>query len=286
MQDGPGPRPFDVTTRHLIEQDPVSWLHWIGLPVTDPVHSVDSEVSTVLAEVDKVLRVEAASPWYAHIEVQTGHDHDLPLRLLQYHVLLRRRHRRPVESTAVLLQPAADGPKLSGVLELFGVAENQTIRFRFRVVRLWECPVDEILRGGLGILPLAPLADVERSRLPAIMEQIDERFERDATPSGAGDLRAATLLLLGLRYDRSEARQLLQGVKGMRESSTYQAILDEGQVVRARRDVIELGTEKFGPPDSATVAAIERLDDLDILSRLLRRILRTSTWEELLASAD
>lgn len=294
MQVGPGPRPFDVTTRQLIEQDPVSWLRWIGLPVSDPVHAVDSEVSTVLAEVDKVLRVEAATPWYAHIEVQTGHDPELPSRLLQYHVLLRHRHKQPIESTAVLLQRGADGPELSGLLEQHGIDGSRTIAFRFRVVRLWECPVDEILSGGLGILPLAPLADVERSRLPAIMEQIDERFERDATPSGAGELRAATLLLLGLRYDRIEARQLLRGVKGMRESSTYQAILEEGreagreegQVVQARGDVIDLGTEKFGPPESVTIAAIERLDDLVILRRLLRSILRASTWGELLASAD
>ena len=69
----------------------MNWLRWIGLPVSDPVHAVDSEVSTVLAEVDKVLRVEAATPWYAHIEVQTGHDPELPSRLLQYHVLLRHR---------------------------------------------------------------------------------------------------------------------------------------------------------------------------------------------------
>jgi predicted transposase YdaD len=126
------------------------------------------------------------------------------------------------------------------------------------------------------------------------MEHIDQRFEDDATPSEAGTLRAATLLLLGLRYDTNEARQLLRGVRGMRESSTYQAILEEGrvegrvegQVIEARRIVLGLGTSKFGAPDAATLATLERLDDLDTLHRLAAGLLQTSTWEELLAAVS
>ena len=72
----------------LIELDPRAWLDWIGLPVEGPVHSIESDVGTVLAEVDKVLRVEASRPWLAHIELQANHDPDLPFRLLQYHALL------------------------------------------------------------------------------------------------------------------------------------------------------------------------------------------------------
>ena len=285
VQEGPGPRPFDVATRELIERDPTSWLTWIGLPVDGEVHALDSEVSTVLAEVDKVLRVDAPSPWLAHIETQTGRDPQLPFRLLQYHGLLLYRHGLPVESTIVLLRSEADGPELRfGRLDLHGVTGNRTLTFWFRVVRLWERSVDEILAGGLGILPLAPLADVERSRLPQAMEQIDQRFENNATPADAGTLRAATLILLGLRYDRDEARQLLRGVKGMRESSTYQAILEEGRVDQARRDVLELGTEKFGPPDTSVIERLDRIDDPDTLGHLLRGVLRAPTWQELLAA--
>ena len=113
MQQGAGPRPFDVTTRRLIESDPVGWLAWLGLPVDGPVQPLDSEVSTVLAEVDKVLEVAGPSPWLAHLEVQSGHDPELPARMLQYHVLLRYRDKKPVESIVVLLRPEADGPELS-----------------------------------------------------------------------------------------------------------------------------------------------------------------------------
>ena len=58
MQQNRGPRPFDTTTRLLIDSDPAGWLRWSGLPVDGPVRPIESDVSTVLAEVDKVLRPE------------------------------------------------------------------------------------------------------------------------------------------------------------------------------------------------------------------------------------
>jgi hypothetical protein len=38
-QPGPrphGPRPFDITTRLLLEGDPAGWLRWLGLHVDGP----------------------------------------------------------------------------------------------------------------------------------------------------------------------------------------------------------------------------------------------------------
>jgi hypothetical protein len=212
--------------------------------------------------------------------------------MLQYHVLLRYRDKKPVESTVVLLRPGADGPELSaGRLDLHGVTGTQTIAFWFRVVRIWERPVDELLNGGLGVLPLAPIAAVEPDRLPDVIRRMGERFEHEA-PSFVGELWAATDLLLGLRYDEDVVQSLLRGVRGVRESTTYQAILREGEEVgevrgrlaQARRDVLALGTDKFGAPDAATAETLESLNDLEALHGLLRSVLRTSSWQELLAT--
>jgi predicted transposase YdaD len=298
VQQGPGPRPFDVATRRLIEDDPAGWLAWIGLPPDGPIQPLETNLSTALAEVDKVLRVEGPTPWLAHLEVQSSHDPRLPSRVLQYHVLLRHRYECPVESTIVVLRPEAYGPELSGRLDQHGVTGERTISFWFRVVRLWERPVEELLQGGLGILPLAPIAAVERDRLPEIIRRIGERFEHEASPNDIGELWAATEILMGLRYDKDDARHLLRGVKGMRESSTYQAILEEGReegreqgreqgrVTEGRQIVLELGTDKFGPPSATTVGTLEQIDDLAVLHRLARGILRTASWQELLATAS
>ena len=298
VQAGPGPRPFDTTTRRLIETDPEGWLAWLGLPVDGPIETIESDVSTVLAEVDKVLRVNGPTPWIAHVEFQASHDPLLPLRLLQYHALLLRRHLQPNVSTVVLLRSDADGADLSGYFEQRGPTGAVTVTLAYEVVRLWERSVDEVLAGGLGVLPLAPLAAVETDRVPEIIGRLRERFEREASPSETGELWAATMLLLGLRYDEHEARQILRGARGMRESSTYRAILEEGRVEgrvegreegheegrvdEARRFVLRLGARKFGEPDARTAAVLEQIDDLDTLERLGDGLLVVSSWAELL----
>lgn len=71
VQQGPGRRPFDISGSFLIELDPPAWLDWLGLPIDGPVQSIESHVGTVLAEVDKVLRIDAPAPWLAHIERPT-----------------------------------------------------------------------------------------------------------------------------------------------------------------------------------------------------------------------
>ena len=102
-----------------------------------------------------------------------------------------------------------------------------------------------------------------------------------------GELWAATDLLLGLRYDENVAQDLLRGVRGMRESSTYQAILREGEeageVRAARRIILALGTDRFGAPDAASAATLERLHDPDVFDRLAINVHQTSSWNELLA---
>jgi predicted transposase YdaD len=288
MQQGPGPRPFDVTPRQLIEGDPVGWLAWAGLPVDGPVHPIDTEISTVLAEVDKVLRVDGPSPWLAHFELQSSRDPDLPFRLLVYCALLVRHHRQPIETTVILLRPAVDHPELSGRFEWPGPTGEPTLTFRFRVIRLWQRPVEELLDGSLSLLPLAPLAAVGPADLPRVIHRLNERLADEATPDRADLLWAATFLLLDLRYDREDIKEILSDMNRLRESTAYQIILEEGReegrLEGARQTLIALGTEKFGPPDAATLASLEGDASPERIERLARRVLGSSSWQELLAT--
>ncbi|HTU89975.1 MAG TPA: hypothetical protein VMF69_07755 [Gemmataceae bacterium] len=80
----------------------------------------------------------------------------------------------------------------------------------------------------------------------------------------------------------------------MKESSTYQAILEEGRqeglmegrnegVVAEAKKVLRLqGDDAFGVPDSRTLAALERINDLAQLEDLLRRLPGETSWRELL----
>jgi predicted transposase YdaD len=294
VQHRRGPRPFDVTTSFLIESFPDAWLACAGLPVDGPARVVESDVSMVLAEVDKVIRVDAASPWLAHLELQLSRDRALPLRLLQYHVLLLRRHELPVASVVILLRPEADGPELSGRLDWLGPRGQATISFTYDVIRIWEHPAEEFLQHGLGTLPLAPLAAVEQERLPEIMRRIEERIAQEAPPQTAYELRASTFTLLGLRYDDDVARQLVRGMITMRESATYQAILeegrDEGRAVGRNQTVHDMllagGRLRFGPPDALILAALDVLTASVTPEEAARRLVQAASWADIVALAD
>src|SRR4051794_24089543 len=106
------PKTFDALTRSLLESHPADWLTLLGLIHGEPARVVNSDVSTVTAEADKVIRVDGPEPWLVHIERQTGLNTTLPRRLLRYNALLNLRHNLPVHSVAVLLRPEADGTVL------------------------------------------------------------------------------------------------------------------------------------------------------------------------------
>ncbi len=68
----------------------------------------------------------------------------------------------------------------------------------------------------------------------------------------------------------------------MEESSTYLAILDEGELKHARKMVLRIGEKKFGPANDDVVTAVKGIEDLERLDRLQERILDVSSWQELL----
>jgi predicted transposase YdaD len=242
---------------------------------------------------DKLLHVRADPDYLLHLDFQSGHDSaQLPPRLRLYNAAQAYRRRLPVFSNVVLLRPEADSPQLTGAYTEGLPGEEPYGIFRYRVIRVWELPVEPLLAGGLGTLPLAPISNVSQAQLPDVIRRMSRRLRRD---SQAKDLWAATKVLLGLRYSHDLVDVLLQGVMGMKESSTYQAIvaegraegrtegLAEGRIVEAQRFLLALGGDKFGPADEATRAAIEAVANVERLETLGRRVLTTESWQELLA---
>jgi predicted transposase YdaD len=131
-----------------------------------------------------------------------------------------------------------------------------------------------------------------------VIERMKRRVVRDVPPAEAANLWTATLVLLGLRYPRDFVTQLLSGVRAMKDSVTYQAIVEEGKaagraegiakgkIEGAREILLDLGRERFGPPDAATRAALEALTDLDRLRALSKRLFQADTWQELVAAPE
>jgi hypothetical protein len=68
----------------------------------------------------------------------------------------------------------------------------------------------------------------------------------------------------------------------MRDSDTYMMILEEGEEIRAKKDILNLGRKRFGVPDMTTTTRLESITDLAQLDRIFDRLLDVTNWQELL----
>jgi hypothetical protein len=151
-------------------------------------------------------------------------------------------------------------------------------------LRLWRQPVEPFLTGGLGLLPLAPLCDVPAAGLPAVIDRMARRLSREAAPGEADQLWTASYVLMGLSLSKQIANGLMRRVLTMKESVTYQAIVEEGEVKALQETLLELGTERFGPADETVRAAIQSNQSVDHLKAMRRHLLTAATWAALLAT--
>lgn len=292
------PKPYDSAAKALVDHAPEDWVRVFGLPVGETVSVVDTDLATVTAEADRVIRVEGCAPYLLHLEFQASYDASMATRLLRYNALLRHRYGLPVTSALVLLRPAADGAAATGVFEEPGLS------FRYRLLRVWQRPPEFWLAAGKATLPLAPLGDVDRERLPAVIAAMGTRLAQEL-PADAAALWSAAYLLSGLRLGATEASQLFQGVRQMKESTTYQAILAEGaeqgrregaeqgrregaaqgaQIGRhdeALRLLLLLAARRFGAPPEDTLRRLEQAE-VEALEAIAERLLTAQSWSELL----
>lgn len=280
---------LDVSIKHAISAFPDHWAEFVGVRHGAPIQVVDSDVSALSNIADKVLLVQQDEPLLLHLEPQGYYDERLDERMMAYNALLRRRHRVFVHTAVLALDRRAWGPANTGGLTGESPLGHCRLDFRYEVIKVWELPVERILGGGVGVLPLAPIVDVPEIEIPQVIEQIGHRFDRELPRAEAAEFWTATFILVGLKYDQSVAARVLRGVHDtMQESSTYRWIIEQGETrgqIKAKQDdLILLGTRRFDPPDSQTLTALRAITDFDRLDAMLLRVLDAAGWDEVLAA--
>jgi predicted transposase YdaD len=285
------PLPFDATLKQLVRSHPRDWLDVCHVPADAPVEVLTPDLSTVTRFADTVLRV--GDRGILHLDFQSGPDPALARRLLLYNALLHEAYALPVHTAVVLLRPRTAGAGFRGAVSYQMVPRRGRLEFRFEVIRIWQRPAEELLAGGLGVVPLAPLGRLPAgSRPPAglanVVERLVERVTRDAPAEDQAELLTSAFVLAGLRVPRPQLPNLFRGVRPMRESSGYQIILDEGReegaLREARKILLRQGSRKFGAPGPDVDTALQAISDLARLERMSDRLLDVTNWQDLLAT--
>jgi predicted transposase YdaD len=285
---------FDATLKQLLDACAPDWVAWVaplcGLPATVGATPLDVDLSTVQPVADKVFRLQAPASGLLHLEAQSSWDGDFPSRLLLYNVLLEDRYGGPVHTAALLLRREASSPGLTGAVVRHDANGREYLRFAYTLVRVWELPADVLLAGGLGATPLALLTDDAAPRMQEVVDRFADRVTRETPTAADADLLLSCgFILTGLRYDKAVARALFHGVQKMRESSTYQAILEEGRdegiklgSIRTRQeDLIALLRERFQSVPPEVEAKVRAATDPAKLQAALLRVIHISAPDEL-----
>lgn len=119
---------------------------------------------------------------------------------------------------------------------------------------------------------------------------MEDRIHRDATPTQAGILWVSTYNLLGLNYPPDLVSDVMQGVRGMEDSSTYQATIAKGRIAgiemgrvdEARNLLLRLGLRRLGLVPLRIAEMIDQTRDAGVLEALFERVLEIESWDELL----
>ena len=255
-------KPFDVTMKDLLDDCAPDWVRLFAadfdLPPTAAVTPLEVELAADPLMADKVFRLDPPETGILHIEPQSSRDGKLPERLHAYNAALDLKYGHPVYTVAVLLRPEANSPALTGELIRVRKSGRRYVAFEYAVVRVWDLSADELLAGGIGTLPLALLTNDAKGRLGELVDRLDARLDVPQVPPTRRErILIDSYILCGLRYNDAEIERAFTRARGMKESSTYQAILREG-----REEGLKLGLEK-GREEGSLVA--RRNDVLRIL---------------------
>ncbi len=185
--------PYDPTLKTLAELAPADWLPLAGRR-RRRVTVEDSDVGTLVSgATDKLFRVHDDPPYLMHLEFQAGHDSSaLPPRLRLYKSVFEYRHGLPVLSVPVLLQEGADSPQLTGLLASGRPGEEPFSTLRYEIIRVWRIPAEQLLRGGIGTLALAPISAVPGGDVRGVIRQMRERLGQPRERKAAPEVWAAT----------------------------------------------------------------------------------------------
>jgi hypothetical protein len=282
-------KPYDATMKDLGAGYPLDFLATFDRATTERTRPINIDLSTVTTAADIVLGLGEPLREIVHMDFQASADRNKGADMLVYNGLLYRQYHVPVHSILILLRPQADHSNVTGSIAYAARPGRGNMSFGFEIVRLWERPAEDLLTGPLGAAPLAILGGLPEGvevveGLTGVAQRLIDRLERETETRQKTLLLTAAFVLSGLRLDSKQGRQVFAGVRAMRESETFMAILEEGREIEARRVIRRAAELHLGTPDEQTVTRLEGITDIDRLERIFERALlvSASSWQDLL----
>lgn len=245
---------YDNACKYLAEKYPAEFARWLLSVNTTSVQVLKTELTLEPIRADSVTFLQTPNQ-ILHIEFQTipTSDPPIPFRMLDYYTRLKRQYWCEVEQVALFLKQTGS--------EIVFTDEYQdtNTRHRYQVIRLWEQEPAPFLANPA----LLPLATLTRTASPAtLLEQVAQQIARIEDIDERRNILSCADILAGLRFEKDLIRQLFRE-DIMKESVTYQAILEEGRQEGRKEGevllILRLIGRRLGRVDPQMQERIQRL---------------------------
>ena len=269
---------LDRTFKVFADRFASDYVRWLLGPDMALDEVLKTELPASTRHADMVYRLtdmprQTAFIWHVEFQAQRSEE-PMPLRMLEYYTRLRSQHHLPVCSM-VLYPTRAAWANDDGVL-VESCLSDEVLRFRYRVVRLWEVETAALMQNGLwGLYPLLGLtrlaAPVEESlrQCVELASQVSDPLLRQDLWFGFKTIAALVhpkdLLDMLIRKEMIMDSPVLQEIyqEGMERGMErgLEQGLERGEIRGRQVAILDIVTTRFALP-LRTLAQLERVSAL------------------------
>ena len=289
----PHQQPYDTLLKSLLEGQEKHMLPYF-LPGAEYLETLNVEVIRPPLRVDRVYRVKySGRKAIAHIEFESGSNHDMAARLAEYHTFLHRKYKLPV--TSIIVYPFPTTMAVSPLQETLG--EEDILLFHFRVFPLWKRQAEHYMQER-AVVMYALLPTMEGANASLLHKAIDEmvNYYQNNPAKLAEELRWMGIVLRRVKtLPRSAKREIEERLnmwddlmerdpkmkKIRKESEAKGEARGEAQGIAKglQKAVITVVTLRFPPLTELAQQKVSRIRQPDQLNLLLEQVTSVSDEE-------
>ena len=187
----------DSLLKRLVSTCILDFATWLLHTPARTARPLQSELPGSTVAVDQVFQITLADgrEIILHLEFQGRRSHaPMPWRMLDYMPRLASTYRLPLESVVLYLGRGA-GADDTGLYHVEGLDGTPVLSWRYRVLRLWQMPADELLATE-SLAPLVLVGQTQIAQPEVILPTVVTRLRQVTDPELRNRLFTALLALL------------------------------------------------------------------------------------------
>ncbi len=294
----------DLGGKRLIGLDPNSWIKWVtNIPSLQAREVISSDFQWIGRESDVLVRTynrETKQEFLIVNELQLRYNNNVPQRMRAYAALAAEKYNLPVYPVLInILQPNYNQTIASS---FYSICEGLEAKQDYQVINLWEVDVEIVFQEKIqSLLPFVPILkgggeeEIVTSALRLLRE--DEKLNELEILLAffATFVLESELVQQIMRWDmavlmespwyrqivaESEQRGWQRGKQEGKQEGIQEGI-QEGEQKRLKQGISLFLEFRFGDAGLKFNEEIQKLEDIDILDRIMKAIKTVNTIEEL-----